>query len=45
MKFPNCKEKEMFPVFTEQGVGIDYCPHCEGVWLDKGLPNLHRSSQ
>lgn len=36
MKCPNCKEKDMFPVFTEQGVLIDYCPHCEGIWLDKG---------
>ena len=36
MKCPNCKEKDMFPVFTEQGVVIDYCPHCEGIWLDKG---------
>jgi heat shock protein HtpX len=36
MKCPNCNEKGMFPVFTEQGVVIDYCPHCEGVWLDKG---------
>ena len=26
----------MVPVFTEQGVEIDYCPACKGVWLDKG---------
>ena len=36
MKCPNCKQKDMFPVFTQQGVEIDYCSHCEGVWLDKG---------
>ena len=34
MKCPNCEETL---VMTErQGVGIDYCPKCRGVWLDKG---------
>ncbi|UCE55286.1 MAG: M48 family metalloprotease [Desulfobacterales bacterium] len=36
MKCANCKEKDMIPVFTEQGVEIDYCPACKGIWLDKG---------
>ena len=34
MKCPNCDE---VLVMTErQGVEIDYCPRCRGVWLDKG---------
>ncbi|MBK8786071.1 MAG: zf-TFIIB domain-containing protein [Chitinophagaceae bacterium] len=34
MKCPNCEE---ILVMTErQGVEIDYCPKCRGVWLDKG---------
>lgn len=34
MKCPNCEE---LLVMTErQGVEIDYCPKCRGVWLDKG---------
>ena len=34
MKCPNCDQTL---VMTErQGVEIDYCPTCRGVWLDKG---------
>lgn len=34
MKCPNCQETL---IMTErQGVEIDYCPSCRGVWLDKG---------
>jgi len=34
MKCPNCNETL---IMTErQGVEIDYCPKCRGVWLDKG---------
>ena len=34
MKCPSCEE---ILVMTErQGVEIDYCPKCRGVWLDKG---------
>jgi len=34
MKCPNC---DILLVMTErQGVEIDYCPKCRGVWLDKG---------
>jgi len=34
MKCPSCEERL---VMTErQGVEIDYCPKCRGVWLDKG---------
>ena len=34
MKCPSCEE---LLVMTErQGIEIDYCPKCRGVWLDKG---------
>lgn len=35
MKCPTCKEPDL--VMSErQGVEIDYCPKCRGVWLDRG---------
>lgn len=35
MKCPICIETNL--VMTErQGVEIDYCPQCRGVWLDRG---------
>ena len=35
MKCPICIEIEL--IMTErQGVEIDYCPKCRGVWLDRG---------
>jgi Zn-dependent protease with chaperone function/Zn-finger nucleic acid-binding protein len=36
MKCPHCKEGELTPVMTKNGVVIDYCPRCEGIWLDRG---------
>ncbi len=36
MKCPNCKETELTPVMTKNGVVVDYCPRCEGIWLDRG---------
>jgi Zn-finger nucleic acid-binding protein len=44
MKCPNCEETL---VMTErQGVEIDYCPKCRGVWLDKGeLDKIVEKSQ
>lgn len=34
MKCPHCEETL---VMTErQGIEIDYCPKCRGVWLDRG---------
>ena len=36
MKCPNCKESELVTVMTKSGVLVDYCPRCEGVWLDRG---------
>lgn len=35
MKCPACKDTNL--VMSErQGVEIDYCPDCRGVWLDRG---------
>lgn len=35
MNCPSCKDVTL--VMTErQGVEIDYCPQCRGVWLDRG---------
>lgn len=35
MKCPTCPETAL--VMTDrQGVEIDYCPTCRGVWLDRG---------
>lgn len=35
MKCPVCKTVDL--LMTErQGVEIDYCPECRGVWLDRG---------
>lgn len=35
MKCPNCNDQAL--VMSErQGVEIDYCPACRGIWLDRG---------
>jgi Zn-finger nucleic acid-binding protein len=35
MKCPTCTDTAL--VMSErQGVEIDYCPQCRGVWLDRG---------
>lgn len=35
MKCPVCTDKDL--VMSErQGIEIDYCPNCRGVWLDRG---------
>lgn len=34
MKCPNCNA--VLVMSERQGVEIDYCPECRGVWLDKG---------
>ncbi len=36
MKCPNCRESELTPVMTKNGVLVDFCPRCEGIWLDRG---------
>lgn len=35
MKCPICKEATL-TMAERQGVEIDYCPQCRGVWLDRG---------
>jgi heat shock protein HtpX len=35
VKCPICKDKDLEPVFTKQGVEVDFCPKCFGIWLDK----------
>ena len=34
MKCPNCNVNLMMT--DRNGVEIDYCPECRGVWLDRG---------
>ena len=34
MKCPNCNETLVMS--DRNGVEIDYCPSCRGVWLDRG---------
>lgn len=35
MRCPVCTEPQL--VMTDrQGIEIDYCPQCRGVWLDRG---------
>ena len=45
MKCPNCNETLVMA--DRQGVEIDYCPKCRGVWLDKGELDkiIERSAQ
>ncbi|NQT86586.1 M48 family metalloprotease [bacterium] len=33
---PRCEGTELEAAMTEQGVEIDYCPACGGMWMDKG---------
>lgn len=35
MKCPVCPEATLV-MSDRQGVEIDYCPNCRGVWLDRG---------
>lgn len=35
MKCPVCKDVTLM-ISERQGVEIDYCPECRGVWLDRG---------
>jgi uncharacterized protein len=35
MKCPVCKEPDL-ALSERQGVEIDYCPACRGIWLDRG---------
>ena len=35
MKCPACNDVNLV-MSDRQGVEIDYCPECRGVWLDRG---------
>ena len=35
MKCPHCPDATLL-MSERQGVEIDYCPLCRGVWLDRG---------
>ena len=35
MKCPVCQDVDL-TMSERQGVEIDYCPRCRGVWLDRG---------
>lgn len=35
MDCPVCKEVKLV-MADRQGIEIDYCPNCRGVWLDRG---------
>lgn len=44
----NCPEDNTILVMSErQGIEIDYCPQCRGVWLDRGELDkiIERSAQ
>jgi len=46
MKCPVCPSSDL--LMTErQGIEIDYCPQCRGVWLDRGELDkiIERSSE
>lgn len=35
MKCPVCKDVTLL-MSEKNGVEIDYCPQCRGIWLDRG---------
>lgn len=35
MKCPVCKDVDL-AMTDRQGIEIDYCPRCRGIWLDRG---------
>jgi len=35
MKCPQCNDQTLV-MADRQGVEIDYCPACRGIWLDRG---------
>ena len=45
MQCPVCETSELQPV-QRQGIKIDLCPQCHGVWLDRGeLDHLLQAAQ
>ncbi|MCD6680387.1 MAG: zf-TFIIB domain-containing protein [Burkholderiaceae bacterium] len=45
MQCPNCQATLLMS--ERQGIEIDYCPQCRGVWLDRGELDklIERSNQ
>lgn len=35
MKCPSCTDS-VLSMTDRQGIEIDYCPNCRGIWLDRG---------
>ena len=35
MRCPVCDDQQL-AISSREGVEIDYCPQCRGVWLDRG---------
>ena len=46
MKCPTCTDVDL-TMSERQGIEIDYCPKCRGVWLDRGELDkiIERSAQ
>lgn len=46
MKCPHCADVTLV-MSDRQGIEIDYCPQCRGVWLDRGELDkiIERSAQ
>lgn len=46
MKCPVCRDPEL-SMTSREGIEIDYCPQCRGVWLDRGELDkiIERSAQ
>lgn len=36
MQCPVCQHRELVESMTTQGVIVDFCPDCSGIWLDRG---------
>lgn len=36
MRCPNCPDRNLKPALTRQGVEVDRCGKCGGIWLDRG---------
>ncbi len=46
MRCPSCKDDVKLVMSERQGIEIDYCPGCRGVWLDRGeLDKIIEKSQ
>ncbi|MES2402274.1 MAG: zf-TFIIB domain-containing protein [Pseudomonadota bacterium] len=53
MKCPRCPDSTL-AMIVRQGIEIDYCPGCRGIWLDRGeldklialaAPTFHAASR